>query len=128
MSKPVRLASSMVTAAMLASSLSLAIPTAASAASPSAKDIQEGKAIVFNRKEGNCLACHMIPGGQQMGDIAPPLVAMKARFPDRQKLYDIIWDSHKVFPGQYNIMPPFGRNHILTKHQINLVIDFLYTH
>lgn len=128
MRNPVRLATGLLATSLFASSLALTMPSTANAASPSAKDIQEGKALAFSRKEGNCLACHMIPGGQQAGDIGPPLIAMKARFPDRQKLFNIIWDSHKYFPGPANIMPPFGRNHILTKHQINLIIDFLYTH
>ena len=128
MKSSLRAASAALTTALLAGSLALAAPAVANAAGPTAKDIQEGKALAFSRKEGNCLACHMIPGGDQPGDIGPPLIAMKARFPDRQKLFDIIWDSHKYFPGPANIMPPFGRNHILTKRQINLIIDFLYTH
>ena len=31
--------------------------------------IAEGKKIAFNRKKGNCLACHMIADGSLPGDI-----------------------------------------------------------
>ena len=44
--------------------------------------LEKGKKIAFNKKKGNCLACHLIPGGDQPGNIAPPLIAMKGRFPD----------------------------------------------
>jgi phosphatidylserine/phosphatidylglycerophosphate/cardiolipin synthase-like enzyme len=47
-----------------------------------------GQEIAFNNKKGNCLACHAMPGtkGEMPGSIAPPLIAMKLRFPDRAKL------------------------------------------
>ena len=126
MRNPVRLVTTVAALATLAGSLALAVPVAAEAATPSASDIEQGKALAFSRKEGNCLACHMIPGGQQAGDIGPPLIAMKARYPDRQKLFDQIWDARRTVPN--TIMPPFGANRILTKSQINKIIDFLYTH
>lgn len=126
MRNPATLMSTAAAIAALAGSLALVAPVAANAATPSAKNIQEGKALVFSRKEGNCLACHMIPGGQQTGTIAPPLIAMKARYPDRQKLFDQIWDARNTYPD--TLMPPFGPDQILTKSQINKIIDFLYTH
>ncbi len=42
--------------------------------------------VTFGRKAGNCLACHMIPGGNLPGNIGPPLLAMKARFPNKADL------------------------------------------
>lgn len=126
MRNPVKLMTTAAAVAAIAGSLALAAPVAASAATPSAKDIQEGKALAFSRKEGNCLACHMIPGGEQAGTIAPPLIAMKARYPDRQKLFKQIWDARSNYPT--TLMPPFGPDQILTKSQINKIIDFLYTH
>ena len=45
-----------------------------------ADNIAEGK-VTFDRKKGNCLACHMIEDGELAGNNGPPLVAMKARFP-----------------------------------------------
>lgn len=92
---------------------------------PSAADIAQGKALVFSRSKGNCLACHKIKGGNSPGNIGPPLNNMKARFPDRSQLFAQIWDAHRKHPN--TMMPPFGLDHILTKSQINKIIDFLYT-
>jgi len=50
---------------------------------------------------------------------------MKARFPDRNELHAIIFDETKRNP--LTLMPPFGRNLILTDQEIESVIDFLYT-
>ena len=78
--------------------------------------LEQGKALAFNKKKGNCLACHIIAGGDQPGNIAPPLVAMKARFPDRTILRDRIWDATAINPDTR--MPPFGRNRILSEDEI----------
>ena len=43
----------------------------------------EGKRYATDRKQGNCLACHMMGDGQSPGNIGPPLIAMQARFPDK---------------------------------------------
>ena len=50
----------------------------------SADDIAKGKALYLNKKKGNCIACHMIPDADAKlpGNQGPPLLAMKARFPD----------------------------------------------
>lgn len=93
--------------------------------SPGGSRVDQGRDIAFGRAEGNCLACHQIAGGELAGNIGPPLVQMKARFPDRQKLFDRIWDETKTNP--MTVMPPFGRNRILTRQQIEKVVDFLYT-
>jgi L-cysteine S-thiosulfotransferase len=87
--------------------------------------IAEGQKIAFDRKLGNCLACHKIEGGDLPGNIGPPLVAMKARFPDRAKLRSQIWDSTRNNPN--SMMPPFGRHEILTEAQIDKVVEFVYS-
>lgn len=87
--------------------------------------IAEGKKIAFDRAKGNCLACHMIEGGELPGNIGPPLVAMKARFPDKAKLRAQIWDSTRSNPN--SIMPPFGRHEILTESEIDKVVEFIYS-
>lgn len=87
--------------------------------------IEEGKAIAFNRFKGNCLACHSIEGGELMGDYGPPLIYMKARFPDREVLRAQIWDA--AISNPHTRMPPFGRNRILTEQEIDLVTDFIHT-
>jgi len=86
----------------------------------------DGKSLAFDRKKGNCLACHAIPSepkAESPGNIGPPLVNMKARYPDRDKLRARIWDETAVNPE--SVMPPFGRNKILTEEEIDLVTDYV---
>ena len=87
--------------------------------------IADGKKIAFDRAKGNCLACHMIEGGELPGNIGPPLVAMKARFPDKAKLRSQIWDSTRSNPN--TIMPPFGRHEIMTENEIDKVVEFIHS-
>jgi L-cysteine S-thiosulfotransferase len=84
-----------------------------------------GEQLAFDRSKGNCLTCHDIKGGDAPGNVGPPLADMKRHFPDRKELFAIIFDETKRNPQ--TVMPPFGRNLILTNQEINEVIDFLYT-
>ena len=88
-------------------------------------DTAEGKKLSFDRKKGNCLSCHYIEGGVSPGDIGPPLVAMKARYPDKSKLRAQIWDATSKNPE--TIMPPFGRNKILSDDEIDQITEYIYT-
>lgn len=85
--------------------------------------LEQGRVVALDRSKGNCLACHQIEGGVLMGDIGPPLLMMKARFPDREILRTQIWDAKVRNPE--SSMPPFGRNRILTENEIDLVTDFI---
>jgi len=87
--------------------------------------VPPGQALAFDRSKGNCLTCHEIRGGNAPGNVGPPLADMKPRFPDRNELAAIIFDETKRNP--LSVMPPFGRNLILTHEEIESVIDFLYT-
>ena len=91
----------------------------------SADDIAEGKKVAFDRKKGNCLACHMIDDGSLPGNIGPPLVAMKARYPDKAKLRAQIWDATEANPN--TIMPPFGKHQILSEKEVDLITEYIYT-
>ncbi len=109
-----------------AGALLLAAGLLASAQASAAEDpIAAGKKIAFDRKKGNCLACHYIEGGAVPGNIAPPLVAMKHRFPDKAKLRAQIWDASKANPR--TIMPPFGKHRILSEKEIDLVTEFVHS-
>ena len=90
-----------------------------------ADNIEEGKKLTFDRKKGNCLACHMIDDGELAGNSGPPLIAMKARFPDKEVLFNQIWDPTKNNPNTF--MPPFGKHGAITKDEINKIIEYLYT-
>lgn len=82
--------------------------------------------IMTNPNIGNCTACHAIPADPAMvaGDIGPPFIGMKARFPDIAKLKTAIADQKAIAPD--TIMPPFGRNKILTPEQIDVVAQYIY--
>jgi len=86
----------------------------------------DGRTLAFDNKKGNCLACHAIPGepkAEAPGNIGPPLANMKERYPDRAKLRARIWDETAVIPD--SVMPPFGRNKILTEQEVDLVTDYI---
>ena len=108
--------------AVVLGSLSLSIPSMSQAGSSA---VEEGKKIAFDRKKGNCLACHQIEGGSLPGNIGPPLVAMKARFPDKNVLKDQISNPQKNNPN--TIMPPFGPHEIMSKNEIDKVVEFIHT-
>jgi sulfur-oxidizing protein SoxX len=101
----------------------LLTPLQASAAGATA--IEKGKAVAVDRKKGNCLACHAMGDGTLPGNIGPPLVAMKARFPDKAKLRAQIWDATVANPN--TIMPPFGRHRMLNEEQIDQITEYVYT-
>lgn len=87
-----------------------------------------GRELAHSYDYGNCLACHSVPTDKTAvtrANIAPPLFDIKSRFPDKDALFDQIWDARRINPE--TIMPPFGENHILSEHQINKIIEYLYT-
>ena len=85
----------------------------------------EGQKIAFDRGKGNCLTCHVIKGGDLPGTIGPKLTNIKSKYPDRNELVAILYDETKRNPQ--TVMPPFGRNRILTDKEINAIVDFLQT-
>lgn len=85
----------------------------------------EGQKLAFDRGKGNCLTCHQIKGGDLPGTIGPPLVDIKSKYPDRADLVAIVYDETKRNPQ--TVMPPFGRNLILTDKEISAIVDFLQT-
>lgn len=87
--------------------------------------VAEGKAIAFNRSKGNCLACHRIADGEAPGNIGPPLIAMKARFPNKEDIRAQIYDSRTKNPS--TIMPPFGAHAVLTDEEIDKIVEYIYT-
>jgi sulfur-oxidizing protein SoxX len=115
-------ASAILSSALLISSLSFLSVTSAKADEAT---IAEGKKIAFNRKKGNCLGCHMIADGALPGNVGPPLIAMKARFPDKAKLRAQIWDATTANPK--TIMPPFGRHNILSDQEVDKITDFIHS-
>ena len=68
-----------VTSGLLSIALFCGISVIGSFAIASADMVEEGKKVAFDRKKGNCMTCHVMPGARLAGNIGPPLVAMKAK-------------------------------------------------
>lgn len=100
-------------------------PLPATAADGASSVVEKGKAAAFDRKKGNCLACHMMDDGTLPGNIGPPLVSMKLRFPDKAKLRTQIWDATAANPN--SIMIPFGRYGVLSEEEIDQIVEYVYT-
>ena len=86
---------------------------------------EKGKAVAYDRKKGNCLACHAMDDGTLPGNIGPPLISMKLRFPDKAVLRAQIWDATVKNPN--TIMIPFGRNGVLSEAEIDQIVEYVYT-
>jgi len=87
--------------------------------------VAQGKALAFDRKKGNCLGCHAIEGGALPGNIGPPLIVMKARFPDKAVLRAQIYDATARNP--YSSMPPFGKYGALSDREVDLITEYIHT-
>ena len=90
-----------------------------------AASAEEGKKVAYDRRKGNCMACHVMDDATLPGNIGPPLIAMKARFPDREVLRAQIYDSTVKNPQ--SMMPPFGKYEVLTAEEIDAIVEYLYT-
>ncbi|MBT3048566.1 MAG: sulfur oxidation c-type cytochrome SoxX [gamma proteobacterium symbiont of Ctena orbiculata] len=87
--------------------------------------VEEGKKIAFDRKKGNCLACHNIVNAPSPGNIAPALVAMKARYASKEELRMQIWDA--TIKNPESAMPPFGKHGILSEADLEKVVEYVWT-
>ena len=90
--------------------------------------VAAGRQLAFEIAKGNCLACHQFPGdsgANTLANIGPPLLAIRSRFPDRALLRDRLWDPMQTNPN--TVMPPYGKHRILSRDEIELIIDYLYT-
>lgn len=79
---------------------------------------------------GNCTACHWVveselQNGDQPGNIGPAFVGMKARYPDKQDIFKKIWDP--VSSNPKSIMPPFGVNGMMSKQDIQSLVEYIHT-
>lgn|SRR6185312_10600719 len=71
-----------------------------------------------------CQQCHEIKGVADFGNVGPSLVDLKARYADRKEVVAIVTDETKR--NELTVMPPFGRNHILSQQEIETIVDYLY--
>jgi len=88
-------------------------------------DAAAGKVIAMDRAKGNCIACHLIPGGESPGAIGPALIAIPTRYPSKEALAIQIWDATVKTPEA--AMPPFGRHEILSKKEFADVVEYIWS-
>lgn len=105
-----------------------------------AGDPASGREVFANRKQGNCLACHMNSEMSEQsfhGEVGPPLDGVAGRWSEAE-LRGIVANSKKTFEG--TIMPAFyidggykrplekfeGKS-ILTAQQVEDVVAYLMT-
>ena len=132
MRKTARIILGVSTAALLLGSLGTAPVSLAQGSLPSSEDckakptdpVVQGGCVIIDRKKGNCFVCHLI-AGHSSGNIAPPLVSMKQRFPDKAKLRAQVWDARVANPN--TVMSPYGAYGILSEDEIDKVVEFLLT-
>ncbi len=88
-----------------------------------------GGCLATDKKKGNCMACHQfngLPGANlEGGDVGPPLVALRQRYPDKKRLHAEIFDASQF--NSNTVMPPYGKHRILNEKEIELLIEWLYS-
>jgi len=105
-----------------------------------AGNVADGRAAFINRKQGNCLACHMnseIPEQSFHGEVGPPLDGAADRWTEAE-LRGIVSNSKKMFED--TIMPAFYKDAgyvrnlkkfegktILSAQQVEDVVAYLMT-
>ncbi|WP_315762494.1 MULTISPECIES: sulfur oxidation c-type cytochrome SoxX [unclassified Bradyrhizobium] len=114
----------MLSHAISTTALALGLSVLAASVAQAQSAVSEGQKLAFDRGKGNCLTCHEIKGGDLPGSIGPKLENLKLRY-DHDELVAILKDETARNPQ--TVMPPFGRNRILTEQEINAIVDFLQT-
>ena len=103
-------------------------------------DVTRGRAVVGDRKLGNCLACHEISDLGDLpfhGDIAPTLDGVADRYEEGEVRLLVI-NPKIVFPdtlmpafyrvdGLHRVAPAFAGKPILTAQQVEDVVAYLMT-
>ncbi|MDH5407434.1 MAG: sulfur oxidation c-type cytochrome SoxX [Gammaproteobacteria bacterium] len=110
---------------LAASAVAMVLGTMLTPVSAGAADAENGKKLAEDRKKGNCTSCHAYKGANMPGNAGPPLVAMKARYPDKKKLRAQIADPTKANPNSF--MPPFGKHNILSGKDIDDIAEWVHT-
>jgi sulfur-oxidizing protein SoxX len=99
-------------------------------------DVAAGKAVIEDRKLGNCLSCHAmaLPDADQ-GNVGPDLHAVGSRLSPAQlrlRLVNMkVVDPQTIMPGYYRVdgltgvAKAFAGKPILTAQQIEDVVAFL---
>ncbi len=113
--------------ARVAAAALLALRLTAAHAGEPADSASGGRELAVSTAKGNCLACHQMPGDAEAissANIGPPLIAMRERFPERERLRAQIWDATRNNPQ--TVMPPFGKHRVLSEEEIDKITDYIH--
>jgi len=88
-------------------------------------NLDAGKEVALTRSKGNCIACHLIPGGDSPGAIGPALVAIQTRYSSKADLAQQIWDPTVKNPDV--VMPPFGKHGVLNNQEFVDVVEYIWS-
>lgn len=112
--------------AVAAGAAAQAAQTGQTAQTAQAGDVASGKKVAFSRKQGNCIACHSLPGAAMPGNVGPPLGAwIRSTFRTEHALVRYLYDPAAKI--RHVVMPEFGKNRILTRRQLQQVADYLWS-
>jgi len=88
-------------------------------------DPVKGKNLASGNK-GRCLSCHIMDvDGEQAGDVGPNLSTYAKFGRSSDYTFQQIWDARAHNPN--TLMPPFGTNEVLTRHQVMHIVAYLET-
>lgn len=86
-------------------------------------DAERGKQAAFARNRGNCLACHAMRGGDQMGTRGLDLRQFGTTARSDAEAFAMVYDMRTLNPE--TLMPPFGTNEVLSEQDIRDIVAFL---
>jgi sulfur-oxidizing protein SoxX len=86
-------------------------------------DAKRGRDIAMSPKQGNCVACHRLPGDDWPGTVGNSLLQYKKYEYTADRIYQQIFDPRIFNP--YSVMPPFGSNNLLNDQDIRDLVAYL---
>lgn len=98
-------------------------PQRVSLTGPLNGNAERGKKIAMNTQQGNCWACHALPGDPQPGSAGPSLLGFAQRKYSDEKVYQQVFDARVQNP--YTFMPPYGAFGTLSDQDIRDIVAFL---
>lgn len=92
-----------------------------------AGDETNGRKLAISQPVGNCVACHVLPDVDLPGDVGPNLIESMNGYTekDRATVRQWVWDPTTFNPD--TIMPPYGKNKLLTEKEIDDIVEYLYS-
>ncbi len=92
-----------------------------------AGDASSGRKLATSQPVANCVACHVLPDVDLPGDVGPNLIESMKRYTEknRETVRQWIWDATGFKPD--TIMPPYGKNKLITEKEIDDIVEYLYS-